>query len=161
VGVVHRPGHPDEQPQALLNRQAPGPAVLRDGHAVHVLHHQVRPAVVRGPGVQEPGDIGVVQGGQDLALHREPLQEIVRVQPPAEHLQGNGRLLRSLGPLRQVDRPRTSTAQGVDDAVGPDAGLGGEGGVPALQTMGQLPGKLRLHLQARLLQEVVHPLAPP
>jgi hypothetical protein len=57
--VRHRVTHMQEQPQPLMKRQPLLPAVGVDGHAVDVLHDEVRHPVRCRAAVEEPPDVGM------------------------------------------------------------------------------------------------------
>ena len=71
VRVAHRPAHDQEQAQPIGHRQPARVAVAVDRHALHVLHDQVRQAVVGRAAVEQAGDVRVLEPGQDLALGPE------------------------------------------------------------------------------------------
>jgi hypothetical protein len=94
VRVLHRPAHAGEEAQALGQSDTPRAAVLRDRRSFDQLHDQVRAPVLGGASVHQPRDVRVVQVREDLPLGAEALQHVVRVQPPAQQLDGD--------PLREV-----------------------------------------------------------
>ena len=65
-GVMDGLADPHEEPESLGHRQVAVVAVIRDGHPFDQFHHEVRPASVGGSGVQDLGDMGVVQHREDL-----------------------------------------------------------------------------------------------
>src|ERR1043166_6829826 len=61
----------DQQVQLLPYRELIGVAVIRDLDAAHEFHHKIGSALVRGAGVKNLGDIGMVDERQRLALGLE------------------------------------------------------------------------------------------
>ena len=59
-------------------------AVLGDRLALDVLHGEPRPPVVRDAAVEQPGDVRMVQPGEDLPLGEEAPADLVGVQPVRE-----------------------------------------------------------------------------
>ena len=65
------------------DREAVLVAVLGDRDAADQLHDEVGPAGVGGPGVEDPGDVGVVHQGQGLPLGLEPGDHLPACPCPA------------------------------------------------------------------------------
>src|SRR5579875_2830083 len=63
-----------KQAEAITRRKAARGAVPVEGLAFDELHHQIWRAVFRRTAVEQTGDVGMLQGGQDLALSAEALQ---------------------------------------------------------------------------------------
>ena len=78
--------HLFEDAQPLLETERPCRAVLGDGNAVDVLHHQVRLSSGRDPAVEERHDVGVLQRGEDLALGAEAPHGVGALQPCGDEL---------------------------------------------------------------------------
>ena len=51
------------------------------------LHHEVGPARVGGPGIEHPGDVGMVHQRQGLPLDLEPGDDLLGVHPRLDDLQ--------------------------------------------------------------------------
>ena len=64
-------------------------AVLRDRNALDQFHHEVRPAGVGHPAVEDLGDVRVVHDGQGLPLGLEAGDDLAGVHPGLQHLQGH------------------------------------------------------------------------
>jgi hypothetical protein len=71
VRELHAIGKLQEQAQPGLRIQPIPRAVIRDGSALHILHHDVGRTFGSIPAVQKTGDIGVRQRGQNLPLLQE------------------------------------------------------------------------------------------
>ena len=72
VRVLHAFADFDEEFKPLVRRHALSVAVLRDGHARHVFHDEIRLAVRR-PGVKNLRDGGMIHDCKGLALRLEAL----------------------------------------------------------------------------------------
>ena len=59
---LHDQRHRITRPKAALR------APVMDRHAIHILHHHVRRAVVQQPAVDHPGDPGMLEHGEDAAF---------------------------------------------------------------------------------------------
>ena len=97
--------------------------------AAQVLEHQVGPIGVLTP-VEDPKDMGVVEGGHRAGLGAEALEEgLVLGQPRLEHLYGDKTLQRHV--FGEEDVRRRASAQGGDQPVplpeDPADGIGDEG----------------------------------
>ena len=140
VGVVDRLTDVEEQPEPPADRQPPGVAVGVDGLAVHVLHREVREPLRRHAGVEDLGNVGVIQAREQPGLAREPAE--VGVGGPvaaADHLQRDRPPQRLVlgavddahaalaDPVRhRVRADLTADAVAAGTPLGPQ-GLGGDG----------------------------------
>jgi hypothetical protein len=88
VRVLNGAAHREKQFQALADRQPMAVAVLRYGCAFDVLHHEVRPALGRGAGVEDPCDIRVVHHRQRLTLIGEAGQYLAGVHAELYYFEG-------------------------------------------------------------------------
>ena len=79
MSVLHALADTDEKVQALACAQLVLVAVLRDGNAGNVLHHEVRPALRSGAGIEHLGDGRMVHERQRLALGFKPRHHFTRV----------------------------------------------------------------------------------
>ena len=61
-------------------------AITRDGFTFDVLHHEIGQAVFRGPAINQPGNVRVIQVGEDLALHHKALDDRIRVHAALDEL---------------------------------------------------------------------------
>ena len=97
VCVLYRMANIHEQIQPLLGGQSLLIAVLGDGYAGHVLHSEVRPALLRGPGVEDLGHVGVVHQRECFPLRVKAGDNLLGVHPQLDDLEGhpamNGLLL--------------------------------------------------------------------
>ena len=98
-------------------------AVLRDRHARDVLHHEVRPAVGRGAGVDDARDVRVVHQRQRLALGLEARDDVARVHAELDDLERDG-AANGLGLLGQIDDAHAAFAEQLTMRYGPMARQG-------------------------------------
>ncbi len=80
VRVVHGFAHLREQAQPFLNRKLMIVAILIDGAAFDVIHHQVRQSFGRAAAIQQLDDVGMIEASQRLPLCSEPAQHLVGVR---------------------------------------------------------------------------------
>ena len=113
VRVLDGLAQPLEYLEPFARRQALTVAVLRDRHAVDVLHDEVRRAVLCGPGVERAGDAGVVHAGEHAAFLFEPLEDAFGIETVLDTLQR--RVASERADLhREVDDAHTALAQSAD-----------------------------------------------
>ncbi len=132
VRVLDALARPHEQLEAFPGRQPVPVAVLRDRHALDVLHHEVGTALLGRAGVEHLGDVRMVHQRQRLALGFEPGDDLLGVHPPLDDLERHLSTRRLL--LGEVDLAHSSFADLLPDGVVADlrcragqfgAGLGG------------------------------------
>ena len=120
VRVMHGIADAPEQGQARLHGQGVALAVLVDGHALDEIHHQVRLAAVGGAGVDQPGDVGVIEAGEDLPLTGEAGVQDVAIEGRAQHLDGDRLAVLIVDADPEVDRAHAAAPDFADDFVGAD-----------------------------------------
>ena len=76
-----------QRPVAIVGHHALAADRLLQGHAIDVLHREVRPALGRGPGVVDLGDAGVVHQRQGLLLGLEAGDDLSGVHAQLDDLQ--------------------------------------------------------------------------
>ena len=79
----------DEQIQSLAYIELVLVAVSRNGHAVDQFHDKIGSSGIRGPGIQDLGDVGMVHQGQGLTFGPESGNHLVRVHAQLDDLEGN------------------------------------------------------------------------
>ena len=102
--VRHRGQDLEEQ---LQPRADPEPRLSRmhvDGTALHVLEREVRLAAGCDARVQQPGDVGMREGGEDLPLALQPLPERRRQPGHTRELEGHRPARHHVGPLGEPHR---------------------------------------------------------
>ncbi len=75
------------RPKPLHRRQIVLIAVVRDGNAAHQFHHEIGPARVRRPRIENLGDVGMIHHRQRLPLGLEAGHDRSRVHPQLDDLQ--------------------------------------------------------------------------
>ena len=138
VGMIHGVADLQEEVQSLIQGEAPVPAVLVDGPALDVLHHDEGAPVPRLPGIVEAGDVGVFELGQDPSFHGEPPEEVRRVEPGMDELEGHDPVRDAVSPCSGEDGAHPPAPHGLEEPVGrhvhhrygegPASGLVDEGG---------------------------------
>jgi hypothetical protein len=106
------------QPPGQVELAALAPAV--DALALHQLDREIGLAVGRQPGVVEPGDVRMVQGGQDLALARQPLGQPGPAPVAVGQLQRDLAALQHVGALGQPHGRHAAFAEQAQQPVGTD-----------------------------------------
>ncbi|MEM7351389.1 MAG: hypothetical protein AAF657_11320, partial [Acidobacteriota bacterium] len=96
VCVLHRGADLAEELDALANAQALAITVLVDASALDALHDEVGSAVFGRAAVEQLGDVGMVELGEDLALATEAAPKALGGRRGAEELDRNVLLERLL-----------------------------------------------------------------
>ena len=109
--------HVAEQAQALAVGQPPAVAVLIDGLPLDGLEHEVGQTILGGTTVVQLGDVGMIQGGEDLPLVAEAAQDVLGVHAALEDLDGHLTLEVGVVAVRQVHGAHTSLAEAPVDLV--------------------------------------------
>ena len=120
VGEMDRGADPPEELEAAAERQAPFLAVAVDGHPLDVLHDEEGQRVVGGAAVEDAGDRGMLEAGEDLAFAGEAAQHLGGLELRVDQLERHP-LLEVVLPHRQVDRSHAAAGDQALDAVGADA----------------------------------------
>ena len=77
VGKLDGLANAHEQRDPLGHRKALLFAEAMDGNPIHVLHHQIQIALGGDAAIEQAGDIGMLEFGQNLPFLAEPLPEQV------------------------------------------------------------------------------------
>ena len=80
-----------------------------------VLHDEVREPVVRRPAIQQPGDVGVIEAGENLSLGAEATTDLVGVQAELDDLDGDAALELVVVAYGQVDGAHPAASELADD----------------------------------------------
>ncbi len=94
-------------------------AVLRDRHAAHELHHEVRTSAFGGTAVVDTGDARVIHHRQRLTFGLEAGHDLFCVHPLFDDLQRDPPR-HGLGLLGEVHDAHAAFAQRFEDLVGSD-----------------------------------------
>jgi hypothetical protein len=135
VRVAHGAADLEEKLESLLHRERPavGPGI--DRLALDVLHGEERHTLVRAAAVQEAGDVGVVQRGEDLALGPEAREHLLGVHAALDDLERDPVLVLAVRALGEVDGAHPSPPQLTHHPVGAH-----EPSDPALVALGPFTG---------------------
>jgi hypothetical protein len=87
MGVLHGGTHLEQQPEPRAHIECACIGEVGDGCTLHVLHHDVRLAVFGHTAVQQRGDVGVAEVGEDLPFVPEALHGELASQPTLEELE--------------------------------------------------------------------------
>ena len=114
VRVLHAVAGLDEEFEPIPDLELLLIAILRNRQPGHVLHHEVRLALRRRPGVEYLGDGGMIHDRQRLPLGLEALHQRLVVHPGLDQLQ------RDLPPhrrslFRQPDLPHAAFTKLADE----------------------------------------------
>ncbi len=118
--VLHGGADRSKQFETFGNRQSTGIAVLVDGCAVDQFHDQIGHSIVGGATIEQAGDVGMVETGQDLALVAEALQDELVVEAATHQLDGNLMLELAIDADGAVDLSHAAAADFLKDVVGAD-----------------------------------------
>ena len=119
VGVVDGGADVLEKGEALLGVEFLLAAEVGDRDTLDQFHDEVGPTGGGGPGVEDPGDVGVVHHGERLALGLEAREHLAGVHAGLDHLEGDhagdGAAL-----LGHPDRAEAALADLLAQGVGAD-----------------------------------------
>ena len=119
VRVLHGTAHGQEEAEARIDIQLPRIGGNGDRRAVHQLHHEVRPPIVGGAGVEDAGDARVIHGREHLSLGFESRDDAIGVEAAADELERN-LAADGVGLPGAVDGAHPALAQHGHRLVGPD-----------------------------------------
>ena len=119
--VVDRMADLDEEPEALPGRKTVPIAEMGDGNALHVLHHEVRTALLRGSGVKDLRDVHMIHHGESLTLRLEAGDHLLRVHAQLDDLESDLPLDRFFL-FREVDLPHPAGAEEFEEMIVIDLG---------------------------------------
>ena len=122
VRVVDGGADGEEEIHALADGKPVGIAVLIDRGAGDEVHHEIGAAVGGGAAIQELGDIGVIEVGQNLALGIEAFERVVAEDAAADDLDGDHLAVQIVHAHRLVDGAHAAFGNELHDAVGAQAG---------------------------------------
>src|SRR5262249_37719618 len=109
VGIVNCGANTAEKIQALSYRKRVFIAILRDGQAVvDQFHHEVRKSFTGGGAIQNSGDVGVIETGQNLALVPETDRSEFETEFGPDDFQRHLLSILSVGATRGVDSPHAA-----------------------------------------------------
>jgi hypothetical protein len=118
VGVGDAGADLQQQRDPFVHGGAALGAVPVDRDALHEFHHQVEQMVGRGPGIEEPRDIGMLEARQQLPLAHEPVAH--REKTRRQELHGHALGKRAVASLGQVHRAGAAGAEEPQEPIGTD-----------------------------------------
>ena len=123
VGMVHGPGHLGHETDPVADDERVGVGPGRDRCAVDELSDEVGHAVARLAAVDEAGDAGVIEGGEEVALAPEPGGHVGPGERErlANHLEGNRLVEGTVGTVGAVHPPHPPLPDQGVDAIGSNA----------------------------------------
>ncbi len=114
MSVVDREADEPKQFETLADVQPAFAAVDVDGRTIDILHRDVRPAVLAGAAIDQPRDVGMVEGCENPALVLEAAEQN-RVRRPANDLE-RGPLTKLLADaLGEIHRSHATAAEQPHD----------------------------------------------
>ncbi len=120
VGVRYRLTHLEKEPEPVGDGEGVRVGELVDRLPVDVVHREVGEVVGSAAAVEQPGDVGMVQRGQDLALRPEARENMVRIHASLDQFDRDSLVEPAVRPLGQVDGAHSTPAQLADQAVRTD-----------------------------------------
>src|SRR5438034_11153057 len=93
--------------------------------AVNEFHYEVRKTVFGGAAVDEPRDVGMVEGCEDFTLAAETIEDLLAVYSGSDQLDGHTLVKRAIVPFPNINRAHTSAADLLDELIAAE--------LPALQ----------------------------
>ncbi len=130
VGKLNRFAHREEKAESLREVEVPIVGVAGQRGAGHVLHHQIGLSLVGYSPVQQRGDVGMLEPGQDLSLGSEAAEQVLGVPPGPHQLDGHLLFVLGIGPPSPIDLAHAPAANDRVDGVGADPGAGRKGADP-------------------------------
>ncbi len=128
MGVLDRCTDGHEEPQPRMDRQSSIVAVVVQGLALDVLHDQIGQAVLGRAAVEQPGDVRVLQVGEDLPLAAQATRS-GGIQGALTHqLDGNLFVELLVGALGEKDRAHAAVPDRPEQAIGTEVLAAGKWG---------------------------------
>ena len=111
-----------EERNAFAHREPAVGAVPIDGHAVHVLHHEVEQVVGGRARIQQSRDVGMLEPREQLPLAQEPISQGQERRRQNLHRHPLGK--RAVVALGKIDGAGTAGAEEPHQAIRPDEAPG-------------------------------------
>ena len=121
VRVCHRLADADEERDPPGDGQAAIVAPAVDALALDVLEHQVALAGRRDAGVEQPGDVGMIEPAEQSTLAREALVRTGVGRGQAHQLDRRQAVVQAVGSARQPDLAHAAAAEQALDQPGAEA----------------------------------------
>ena len=121
MGETHRVQHLQEQHHALAQAEPARIAPAVDGFAIDAFHHEVRFAIGADAAIEQGGDVGVLQAGQDLPFAQEAFARGGRIGAGSDQFQCRLLGVGTVAALDRVYRAHATAADHLAHAPGTDA----------------------------------------
>ena len=117
VSVTNRVDDAAKQFNALADVEFPLVAPAMNRLAVNELHHEVRPSLFRHAGVEQLGNIGMIQQSENFTLLLEPGDDEGRVGRGQNQLDGGLPVERFVGSLGEIDAAHATAPDLANEGV--------------------------------------------
>src|SRR5580704_16122954 len=115
---LHRFAHTQKQRDPLWKGQMVLVAEAMDGHAIHILHHQVGVAIRSNAAIKKTGYEGMVEAGKNLPFLAKSLPKQIGRQGQIDKLDGYVLLELAIRAMRQIYRAHTSASEKPVQQIG-------------------------------------------
>ena len=120
VRVLDGVANLDEQPQTIPRRKAPFIAEVRDAHTPDQFHDEERPSGLRGPAVENTGDVRMIHQRQRLPFRLEPRHHAAGVHARLQDLERDTPS-HGIPLLGQIHHTASTLPDLLQQGVAPDA----------------------------------------
>src|SRR5262245_14849562 len=120
MGVFDGTAYEYEEFESCARRQLALVAILRDGYSWHVLHHEVRAAIISDTSAIDLRDVGMAHHREGLALTLEASDDLARVHAELDDFEGDPPAKR-LFLLCQIHNAHTTLAERLENSIRTDA----------------------------------------
>jgi hypothetical protein len=124
VRVLDRIADDREQLQAVRDRELLLIAILINRGSTHVLHDDVRRPIRRRPGVEQVGDVGILEAGENLLFLSEALSGIGAGHAGRDDLDGDFLPELTVDSIREIDSSHPAASDLAHELVRPEAASG-------------------------------------
>jgi hypothetical protein len=115
VSVLHGGADRLKDPDAIADAEGMRPAVRQKRIPLHELHYEVRVPLRRRAAIDQAGDVGMFEPGENLALVAEPADREMALVPSADQLDGDALLELLVGADRQIDGAHAAPSDFADE----------------------------------------------
>jgi len=95
--------------------------VLGDPGSVDILHDEIRDVFRGGATVEETGDVGMLEAGEDLAFATEKFEDELGIEAELDEVDGNLGFVLFVGAGAEIDSAHVATTEFADEGVGASA----------------------------------------
>src|ERR1039458_354624 len=118
--VLHRGTDLAKEPQTVVDGELVQIAILVNGQAFHILHHQIRGTIFAAAAVEELHNVGMVQRRKCLSLIAETVKDLLGVDSGLDHFYRNLLPIVLVVALAQIHHRHAALPNLADDAVRPN-----------------------------------------